>query len=601
MIGKTVSHYWIVEKLSEGGMGVVYKAEDTNLKRTVALKFLPSGLTRDAEAKERFIQEAQAASALDHPNICNVHEIGETDEGQLFIAMACYEGETLKKKSERGSLDIREAVDIAIQVAQGLAKAHSKGIVHRDIKPANVIITKDGIAKILDFGLAKLAGPAKLTKTGSTAGTAAYMSPEQIRGEEIDQRADLFSFGVTLYETITGHLPFRGEHEAALTYSIAHEDPIPLKTWQVHVPQTLGKVIERCLEKDRARRYQRADEIVSDLRTVEQEISPSAKVQRKRAKLPFLVGGAISVLVLLVLAYFFLHPKPAAGGEKSIAVLPFVDMSPQKDQEYFCDGMTEELINRLSNISGLKVPARTSVFTFKGKVGDIRDIGQKLQVRTVLEGSVRKAGNELRITVQLINIADGYHLWSETYDRELKDVFAVQDEISSAIVDALRLRLTSEERQRMSARPIDNVAAYECYLKANAEIWRFTEGSLDSAQLYLHKGLDIVGDNALLYSAMASVYWQYVNIGAGQEDYIGKAEEYARKALALDPDSPQAHVVIGLINVAFYGNVQESVRQFKMALAVNPNDPDALKELSLDYIISVGKSAAAIPLMERFR
>ncbi len=601
MIGRTVSHYRIIEKLGEGGMGVVYKAEDVKLKRTVALKFLPPELTRDHQAKARFIHEAQAASSLQHNNIGAIHEIDETGDGQMFICMDYYEGETLKKSIEHGPLEVKEAIHIAVQVAQGLLKAHESGIVHRDVKPANIMVTRDGIAKIIDFGLAKLAGQVKLTKTGFTVGTTAYMSPELIKGEEIDQRADLFSFGTMLYEMVAGHLPFSGEHEAALSYSIVNEAPLPLKTWEIEAPPGLEKVIDRCLEKDREKRYQRGDEIVSDLQTVQREMAPAIKAKRKAAKIPILIGGVAAVLALIVLGRFFLLPEPVSSSEKSIAVLPFVDMSPQKDQEYFCDGMTEELINRLSNIKELKVPARTSVFRFKGKSQDIRDIGQKLNVQTVLEGSIRKADSRLRITAQLINIADGYHIWSETYDRELKDVFAIQDEISSAITDALELKLTPKERQRLIERPIDNVAAYECYLKASNEIWRFSESSLDSARLYLQRGLDIAGDNALLYSAMADVYWQYVNIGAGQEDYIAKAESYARKALALDPDFPKANAALAAIYKDFLGNQPKAIRHYQRALAVSPKEPDALRKLSYAYVVTVGKPSAALPLMQRAR
>ncbi len=318
-----------------------------------------------------------------------------------------------------------------------------------------------------------------------------------------------------------------------------------------------------------------------------------------------LVPLAILVTVILDLN-LVLHLKspesetfPASKWTKSIAVLPFIDMSEQKDQDYFCDGMTEELINRLSHIEELKVPARTSAFMFKGKAEDIRDIGRKLDVRTALEGSIRKAGNRLRVTAQLVNIADGYHLWSETYDRELKDVFAVQDEISLAIVNALKLKLDTDEGRRMSERPIDNVAAYECYLKANAEMGRQSEDGLDRAVQYLQKGLEIAGDNALLYSELARAYRYYVDLGFRQEEYIKSAEGYANKALALDPDFPEAHVVIGTIQSWFHGNQQEAVRQFKRALALNPNEPGALRQLALIYIL-VGQIPAALPLLDRY-
>ena len=409
MIGQTISHYRILEKLGEGGMGVVYKAQDTKLKRTVALKFLPPEYTRDADAKARFIHEAQAASALQHNNICTIHDIDGTDDGRLFIVMDCYEGEPLKEKIARGPMKLEEAVEIAVQVASGLSKAHEKGIVHRDIKPGNVIITTDGIAKIVDFGLAKLAGQTMITKAGKTLGTVAYMSPEQARGEKVDHRTDIWSLGVVLYEMLTGRLPFRGEHEAAMLYSVVHEEPQPISSFRSDLPPDIESNITKMLQKDPGKRFQHIRELLAQLDTMK-------KTNETK------VGKALP----------------------SIAVLPFVNMSPDPENEYFSDGLAEELINALSKLVGLRVTARTSAFRFRGKDLDIREIGKQLNASTVLEGSVRKAGNRLRITAQLINVADGYHLWSEKYDRELEDVFIIQDEISLAIVEKLKLALLED-------------------------------------------------------------------------------------------------------------------------------------------------------------
>ncbi len=405
MIGQTVSHYRIIEKLGEGGMGVVYKAEDTKLKRQVALKFLPAELTRDSQAKNRFFHEARAAAALNHPHIITVYEIGE-HEGQVFIAMEYAEGRTLKDVISVGtgrdlSLPVTQVIDIATQIAEGLKKAHAKGIVHRDLKPANVMLTDEESAKIVDFGLAKLKGQTRLTRTGTTLGTVAYMSPEQAMGKEVDQRTDIWSLGVILYEMLAGRLPFGGDYDQAVVYSILNESPRSVKSLRPETPPALEKIIGRCLEKDLAKRYQRMDEVMADMRAVPLENPPAAKTKKKATKLTLLAGAGIAVVALAILAYLFLQPKPAPPGGQSIAVLPFVDMSPQKDQEYFCDGMTEELINRLSKIQALRVPARTSAFFFKGKTADIREVGSKLNVETVLEGSVQKAGERLRITAQL--------------------------------------------------------------------------------------------------------------------------------------------------------------------------------------------------------
>jgi TolB-like protein/predicted Ser/Thr protein kinase len=610
VIGKTIAHYRILEKLGQGGMGVVYEAEDTKLGRIVALKFLPSELTRDADAKARFIREARAAAALNHPNICTIHEIGEHD-GQAFIAMELVEGQSLKERIERGPLPMDDAVSIAIQVGEGLGEAHEKGIVHRDIKPGNIVLTAKGQAKILDFGLARLGGDTRLTKTDTTLGTVAYMSPEQASGKDVDRRTDIWSLGVVLYEMLTGLLPFRGEYEQALMYQIMNAAPEPITSLRTGVPMELERIVTKCLEKKCAERYQAAPDLIADLRHFQRTRSAGNGMARRSMPTAGKLGKkvrwwywAAPVIAIAIIAAAVLKEMPrhsAPPGEKSIAVLPFVDMSPERDQAYFCDGMTEELINRLSTIQGLRVPARTSVFMFKGKTDAIREIGSKLNVRTVLEGSVRKAGNELRITAQLINVADGYHIWSEKYDRELEDVFVIQDEISTAIVNALKLQLTSEERQKLSERPIDNVAAYECYLKAYDKVWRFSEGALDSAERYLQEGVSIVGDNALLYSALALVYWQYVNIGARQEDYITKSEEYAKRALALDPNFPMAHEVLATICKDFLGNPREALLHYRNALAVNPIELNVLRKLAYTYIVNIGRPAAALPLMERAR
>ena len=564
MIGKIISHYKIVEKLGEGGMGVVYKAQDTKLDRLVALKFLPKHLLCDSEAKTRFEHEAKAASALNHTNITTIYEIDEV-EGECFICMEYVEGNSIKELLKEKTLSIEEILKIVIQIAEGLNAAHKKGIVHRDIKSDNIMLTHEGLVKIMDFGLAKLRGVNKVTKTGSTLGTVAYMSPEQARGEEVDARTDIWSLGVVMYEMITGRLPFKSEYEQALIYSILHEEQQSVISLRADTPLQLERIVRSALEKDRTKRYQSIVEITPELKRVK---APGIQLPRQ---------------------------------EKSIVVLPFENLSPDLDQEYFSDGLTEEVISDLSNVHSLRVISRSSAMTFKGTKKKVPEIARELDVQYVLEGSVRKAGNSLRISAQLIDATSDAHLWAEKYSGTLDDVFAIQEKVSRSIVDTLKLKLTPEESRKIAERPIDNIAAYQCYLKANTEILRFNESSLENALLHLQKGLDILGDNALLYSGMAYVYYQYVNLGAAQEDYIAKAEEFAQKALAFDPDSPQAHVVIGMLNMAFYGNVREGIRQFRMALAVDPNDSDALKLLPIFYIISVGKLRAAIPLMQRFK
>jgi serine/threonine protein kinase len=568
MIGQTISHYKIIEKLGGGGMGVVYKAEDIKLNRFVALKFLPPEFTRDDEAKERFIHEAQAASSLDHTNICTIYEVGETDKGpttagkQIFIAMACYEGITLKQAISNKQLAVSQVIDIAIQIAQGLQKAHEKNIIHRDIKPANVMITNDGAVKILDFGLAKLTGQTVLTKTGSTIGTVAYMSPEQARGEEVTAQTDIWSLGVILYEMLTGKRPFKSEYEQALVYSILHEEPQSAISLRSDIPQKIDRIIQKALEKNKNRRYQNIQELIIDLKQV---IVPGIELPKQ---------------------------------EKSIVVLPFENLSPDPDQEYFSDGLTEEVISDLSAVRSLCVISRSSAMTFKGTKKRIPEIAQEVNVQYVLEGSVRKAGNNLRITAQLIDATNDAHLWAEKYSGTLDDVFEIQEKVSRAIVDALKLKLSPTERKGLEYRPIDNIHAYESYLKARQEIWRFTPEGFDRAIQLVQNALDIVGENELLQATLGVVYWHYIYWGLRpSEEYIPKLEECIQKIFRLNPESSHGHLLQGWISQR-RGDVQESVRNLEKALAVNPNNPDVLFWICLLYSF-VGKTSAARPLSKR--
>ena len=563
MIGKTISHYQILEKLGEGGMGVVYLAEDTQLKRPVVLKFLPPELTRDPETKKRFVHEAQMASSLDHPNICTTHEIDETEDDQLFICMAYYEGETVKEKIEQGSLHGEEAVDIALQVAQGLARPHEAGIIHRDIKPANIMITKRDEVKILDFGLAKLVGQTRLTRTGTTMGTVAYMSPEQARGGEVDHRTDIWSLGVVLYEMVTGQLPFKGEYDQAVVYSILNEPPKPLATLPKDIPNYLEQVVSKALEKDPENRYQSMADISAELKKTEP------------------VSGG--------------EPEP----EKSIVVLPFVNMSPDPEQEYFSDGLTEEIITDLSHLHELRVISRTSAMRLKATDKDMRTITQELKVQYVLEGSVRKAGTNLRITAQLIDAVNDTHLWAEKYSGTLDDVFDIQEQVSRSIVDALKLKLTPEEDQEIAERPIDNVQAYECYLRARREILRLTGDGLDRGLRELQSGLEMVGENSLLYFGMGLAYIYYIETGIkADEETLQKAEESAHKALILNPNSSNNYHLLGMI-VRIRGGALKAIKHFEKALSIDPDCPDALSALIAIYALQAGKAHAAAPLITR--
>jgi serine/threonine protein kinase/Flp pilus assembly protein TadD len=552
--------YKIIKKVGEGGMGVVYKAKDTRLKRTVALKFLPAELTQDKEAKKRFIQEAQAAAALNHPNITIIHEIDEA-ENQTFIAMEYIEGQSLKDKLKDGRLSIEEAKDMVIQVAEGLKEAHEKGIVHRDIKPANIMLTEKGQAKITDFGLAKLSWGADLTKSSTIMGTVAYMSPEQAKGEEVDHRTDIWSLGAMLYEMLTGERPFKKDKEQALIYAILNDKPTPISLLRSDVPSHIEQVVDKALAKKVSERYQKIGELISDLK----ESPPIA------------------------------FPKD----EKSIVVLPFDDLSPDPEQGYFCDGITEEIISSLSKVQTLKVISRSSAMTFKGTKKKIRDIAKDVNVQYVLEGSVRKAGNNLRITAQLIEAASDVHLWAENYTGTLDNVFDIQEKVSRSIVGALQLKLTSQEDKKIAERPIENVRAFECYTKARAEMVHWTEESLEYALQLLQNGLEIIGEHEDLFAGMALAYIYCYELHVKMEENpLQKAEEFIHKVRKLNPDSHHYHHLLGRVE-RFRGSALDAIRHLDKALAIDPNIPDAL--LFHGYLLAAfaGKPDLAEPYIKR--
>ncbi|MBU8933335.1 MAG: protein kinase [candidate division Zixibacteria bacterium] len=512
--GTMVSHYRIVEKIGAGGMGEVYLAEDTKLKRKVALKFLPPHLCQDDDCRERFKREAQAAAKLDHPNIVPIHEVGEFN-GRPFFAMALIEGQSLREVIKEGKLTVSDAVNLTMQICEGLHKAHESGIVHRDIKPANIIIDKENRPRLLDFGLAAIKDTDLLTKTGSTLGTVGYMSPEQVQGRDTDQRSDLFSLGIVLYEMIAGRLPFKGDTEAVTMNSVINESPEPLSRYKSGVSSKLQDIVSKLLEKDQSLRYQSAVGVISDLKRLAKD------------------------------------PVSYSGNEvtpPSIAVLPFTNLSADPEQEYFCDGMAEEIINALTRVEGLRVVARTSCFAFKGKNEDIRKIGQKLNVDNVLEGSVRKAGNRVRITGQLIKISDGYHLWSDKYDRDLEDIFEVQDEISLAIVRELKVKLLGDSHGELVKRPTDNLEAYSLYLRGRFFWNKRLEPELIKAIEYFEQALQCDPEFALGWAGNADAH-----VVLADHDHLTRkmhlmlAEKSALKALELDNTIAEAHTALAQV------------------------------------------------------
>ncbi len=585
MIGKVISHYKILEKLGEGGMGVVYRAEDTTLKRTVALKFLPPPFSADDEVKQRFIHEAQAASALNHTNICSIHTIEEF-ERQQFIDMEFVEGKTLGVLLKEKELSLKEAVDIALQVAEGLNAAHKKGIVHRDIKPDNIMVTDESVVKIMDFGLAKLKDSSRLTKTHSTLGTLSYMSPEQARGEEVDQRSDVFSLGAVLYEMITGRRPFTGEHEAAIIYSLVNETPEPLTRYKSDVPYELQRVVGKALAKEKDKRYQHVDEMAADLRSSVQHVSREIAAVARRSKVPWIVAACVVVLAAAGIHLFYPKSVPTSTNSRSIAVLPFENLSDSKEDEYFSDGITDDIIAQLSKIAQLKVISRTSIMQYKGMSKNVREIGKELDVGTILEGTVRRVGNQVRIVAQLIDAQNEGHLWADTYDREMTQIFAIQSDVAQKIAAALKAKLSPGEKERIEKKQTENTEAYQLYLKGRF-YWNKRRGDdLRTAIDYFDQAIAEDPSYAMAYAGLGSTYVtlpQYSLLPS--KEVMPKAEAAARKALEIDPTLAEAHAVLGNFKMSYEFDWAGAESEFKRAIELDPNYPTAHHWYSIRLLV----------------
>jgi serine/threonine-protein kinase len=536
MIGRVVSRYRILERLGKGGMGVVYKAQDLRLERFVALKFLSADRLENESARQRFIREAKAASALDHPNICTIYGIEDTDEGETFITMAYYEGDTLQRRIDRGVISINEALDIAIQIGQALSKAHEHGIVHRDVKPANVIVTADGTVKLLDFGIAILGGSLRNTQPGIAVGTPEYMAPEQARSERCDARTDIWALGALLYAMLTGRPPFR-------------DDPLPPSEFRSAIPAPLDDIVLATLSKNPDGRYQTALELIEALRSVQ---GPDTTITE------------------------YGWPAPPPG--PSIAVLPFTSVGHDPAYEYLSDGISEELITALAKLDGMRVVSRTSAFQFKGKAADVRDIGASLRVGAVLEGSVRVAGNRVRVTAQLVNVADGYQVWSERFDRKMEDIFAIQDEIAQSIVSALSVRLAGGTKpgQLIAPRRPQNLTAYTLYLKGRYQWNKQTQEGLRSAAEYFEQAIVEDPQYAAAWAGLADYY---VALGFWSlmppEELWPKARRNAVRALELDASAPHVQISTGYVCMFCDWNWIAAEGHFRRAVELAPGDSHA--------------------------
>jgi serine/threonine-protein kinase len=613
--GDIVAHYEVIERIG-GGMGMVYKARDLKLGRAVALKFLPPALAADEAARRRLYAEARAASALDHPNIGAVYEIGEAEPGGLFIALAWYEGETLKKKLRSGPLPVGEALAVARQIATALAAAHTAGIIHRDVKPSNIIRTEQGTAKLVDFGIAKVAG-AEPTREGSTPGTLGYMSPEQTRGDAIDTRTDVWRLGVVLYEMLAGRRPFRGENDSTLIHAIRHDEPEPVERQHPEIPQALAGIVARCLAKDPSQRYARAEDLCAELdaldsasisgqygrrerstrRQREPEASGVLARARRRPPRAVIVMAAIALMTIAV----YMARREAANGAVSataadrpkLAVLPFENRSGRAEDQYFTDGLHDEIRTRLSGVATLRVSSRTSVIQYRDSPRNVREIGRELGVNAVLEGAVQRAAGDVRVFVRLIDARNDTQIWSATYDRALDaaSLFAIQREIAQSVAEALRAELTDAERARVARVPTTDLEAYRQYLIGRHYWNQRDEAGMESAVAHFQEALRRDPLYARAYAGLADV--QVLGYGPAGPNGFPLAIAAARTALGFDPDLAEAHASLGLALTLYQWDWPAAERAFRRAIELDPSYVTA-HQWYAEYLATQGRLDEAV-------